>query len=290
MQHQAFEAIGTQWSILIDTEKDVSDVFVHLRREIDRLDSLLSRFIATSEVCRLAQQPAGEYDISQDLAHILQAGKKLEIITQGNFNLAIGTIMEAAGYDAQYQLSLAPEHIAEPLYPWSVQGNKVSVSGPTLFDVGSIGKGYIIDAVAQLLLEAGLSCFLIDAGGDMFGTQKAGGEPWQIALEWPGKPELALGTLALQQSGFAASDTHRRSWKNWHHLISAQTQKPLTHLSGCFSVAPSAFLADQTTSALSFLPQKDSYQFLTETFQAEYLVLLTSGNALASPHWQGKFF
>lgn len=36
-----------------------------------------------------------------------------------------------------------------------------------MIDVGAVGKGYLIDRVADVLADAGLRRFTVDAGGDL---------------------------------------------------------------------------------------------------------------------------
>lgn len=289
MRSRAFSAIGTEWEVRIDTTENVESFFDELQKSINTFDQQLSRFINTSEVCVLQTKGSGTFPVSETLAKLLQAGKKIENLTEGSFNLAIGEMLEKTGYDKNYDFASAPETLEPNISDWSIGENTVTLSGPTLFDVGSIGKGLLIDEVAHLIGKAGFNHFLVDAGGDIFATQKANGQSWKIALEWPGKPELALGTVMLLHQGFAASDTYKRRWKNWNHLVNAKTGQPLTHLLGCMALAPSAFVADQITSAISFFPQK-KYEVIREKLGGEYVALLADQTAHISPGWPGTFF
>jgi FAD:protein FMN transferase len=289
MRRRAFEAIGTTWEVRIDTTENVESLFEELQQYTNRFDKQLSRFIGPSEVSKLYQQGAGSFSVSPELVLLLHAGKKLEQLTEGNFNLAIGEMLEKTGYDKEYSFNKAPDVIEANTFPWSIKETTVTLSGPTLFDVGSIGKGFLIDSVSHQIAQAGFDHFLVDAGGDIFATQKANGQGWKIALEWPGKPELALGTIIIQNQGFAASDVYKRRWQNWNHLVSAKTGKPLRHLLGCMAVASSAFLADQITSAISFSPQKN-YTTIRESLGGEYVALLADQTAHVSPGWPGTFF
>lgn len=289
MRRCAFPAIGTEWEVRIDTKENVEPLFDALKKYITEFDTQLSRFIATSEVCLLHKKGAGVFSVSDHLALLLSTGKKIEKLTEGGFNLAIGEMLEKTGYNREYDFASAPTSLEPNIMPWSIEGNKVMLSGPTLFDVGSIGKGFLIDKVSELISQAGFDHFLVDAGGDIFATQKANGHGWKIALEWPGKPEMSLGTVELRNMGFAASDVYKRRWKNWNHLVSAKTGQPLTHLLGCSAVASSAFLADQITSAISFFPQK-KYEIIKQTLGGEYVALLADQTAHISPGWPGTFF
>jgi thiamine biosynthesis lipoprotein len=161
--------------------------------------------------------------------------------------------LEKLGYDQHYNFAHAPTDLpAWQLPHWNVHHRDLIIDGPVVFDIGGIGKGYWIDHISQLLLKADLPYHLVDGGGDMMGTTKRNGEGWRIALEWPGRPEMAIGLSELKNQAIAVSDTFKRRWKNWHHLISAQSQKPLQEIVGLMAIAPTAFAADQCTSGLAF--------------------------------------
>jgi thiamine biosynthesis lipoprotein len=289
MQSRAFEAIGTGWEVRIDTTQNVESLFDAIQAHIETFDQQLSRFINTSEVHELKRKGAGTFDVSLKLGTLLRAGKVVEELTDGGFNLAIGEMLEKTGYNKEYAFQDAPETIESNIGAWSIKNSSVTLSAPTLFDIGSIGKGLLIDEVAGLITKAGFQNFLVDAGGDIFATQKSNGQGWKIALEWPGKPELALGMVELRNQGFAASDVYKRRWKNWNHLVSAKTGQPLKHLLGCMSLAPSAFVADQITSAICFFPKK-KYEEVREKLGGEYVALLADQTAHISPGWPGTFF
>jgi thiamine biosynthesis lipoprotein len=153
--------------------------------------------------------------------------------------------------------------------------------------------------VAQFLKEHGYRYFLVEAGGDMYGTKKADGSAFQIALEWPGKPGIAFGTIELRDQGLAVSDSFRRRWpapvKNgqeeydWHHIIDPQTKTPIKKIIGCTATARTAFEADCMTSGL-FLSATSEYEKLQKEFNGEYVVFTEDEKVLVSPAWPGVFF
>lgn len=289
MKSVAFEGIGTAWHLTLDTPRSVEKVVESVQQHIEAFDQQLSRFKNSSEVWHIYQTGAGTHTVTQDLALLLHTAKKLEHWTNGHFNAAIGTALQESGYDSQYQFHLAPEKLEQPIPQWEIHGTVVTTNAPTLFDVGGIGKGLLIDRVSQLLKHNDIPHHLVDAGGDMYGTHKANGSAWQVAIEWPGKPDMALGTVALKNAGFAASDIFRRRWKHWNHLLSAQSQESIQEILGSIAIAPSAFLADQATSILSFhsgvLPPEAQSEV-----PAEYVVMQANQNLSVSTHWPGTFF
>ena len=58
---------------------------------------------------------------------------------------------------------------------------------PNLYlDLSSIAKGFGVDAVAQVLEDAGIPDYLVEIGGEIRSAGKSPtGEPWRIAIEQP---------------------------------------------------------------------------------------------------------
>ncbi len=288
-----FSGLGTAWSISIDAQDDRHLVPLQelILERTFQYEQQLSRFIASSEVSQFKNHRAGTYQVSPVLAELLQVSDQLRTETNGRFDPAMGGLLERAGYDAKYSLTPAPEAELQafkvPL--WSIDGNRVTVDGPVVFDIGGVGKGYWIDQVAQIIKENEFPYFLVEGGGDMVATTKADGSAWQVAIEWPGRADTAIGVVALANQGLAVSDTFKRRWKKWHHLVDGKTLSPMTQLVGCAVVAPSAFVADQMTSLLSFSDPTD-WSRLAKKYQSVYLVVSSDEKITKSQNWAGEIF
>lgn len=287
----SFEALGTGWHIDIDAENIPVTLESEMKQLTDQFGQQQSRFINTSEATSFRDKKAGIYTVSPTLATLLNASQQLRHLTNGGFDPAVATLLEEVGYDAEYRLSQAPNrHEVKWRRPeWSIHGDQLSIDGPVVFDIGGIGKGYWIDQLSEYLIAQGFPYHLVDGGGDMKATTKKDGSGWNIAIEWPGKPDTAIGQVELKNQGFAASDTFRRRWKQWHHLIHAQQLQPVEHLAGAVATAPTAFLADQCTSALFFSTEKN-YSYCAQQLHSEYLIIHPDDAVLMSRHWSGEFF
>ncbi len=289
MQQISFSAFGTEWMILIDHPVVAPSLAAEIRAATDAYEQRFSRFILTSEVNAFRQAPAGTYRVSPELAHFLQAAQKLKNLSQGRFDPAVGGLLELAGYDPAYSFQPDSRLHDFSLADWKIIGRQLTLSDPVVFDTGGIGKGYWIDQLSQLLEVNDYQWYLVDGGGDMYGTTKANGQPWQIALEWPGQPDTALGQVELDHQGLAVSDTFKRRWQNWHHFVDIEAKQSTTAVTWCAALAETAFVADQMTSLLALCPT-DQYAPAALQLQAEYAVLQESHQLLVSPSWSGKWF
>lgn len=290
MEEFSFPALGTAWSIVIDGAPLPQETRDKIFSLVFHFEQKFSRFLPESEANQFRNAKAGEYEVSFEFADILTIADKLRTLTDGVYDPGIGALLEHSGYDKEYRLTAEREKVAKYQLPkWQLTGTTLTLEKGIVFDIGGIGKGYCIDLVADFLKEQGYQYFLVEAGGDMYATKKADGSAFHIALEWPGKPDLAFGTVALQNMGLAVSDTSRRKWEDWHHIINPHTKKPVGSIIGCTALAKNAFLADCLTSGL-FLSLEENYPKLTEEFGGEFVVFKENDAVKISGRWPGEFF
>jgi thiamine biosynthesis lipoprotein len=201
-------------------------------------------------------------------------------------------LLEYTGYGPQQNNKkiTTDESVEEFILPkWSIAKNTLTLNGPAVFDFGGFGKGYCIDQVANILKRFGYKNFIIDAGGDIFATTKKEGAPWKVAIEYPGKPELALGTVLLKNQGIAVSDSFRRRWGKWNHLINPKEKETIERIIGGVAVADCALDADCMTSVL-FFSTDNNYHSASEIYKAKYLLVQNDGFTAVSPNWEGELF
>jgi thiamine biosynthesis lipoprotein len=131
--------------------------------------------------------------------------------TYGIFNCLLGDVLVARGYGTG---RAADASAARPVPTTDLSITKEAITLKNgSFDPGGFGKGYVIDELATLLKNAGVQHFLINGGGDIFGTSEPDGSPFTIHLEHPTEPDTYLGTTTLHHQGFAASSPFKRIWK-----------------------------------------------------------------------------
>lgn len=290
METFAFAALGTKWSLLVDHDALLAAHTKSLVEEVALFEERFSRFLPESEVNQFREAAAGTYTISGELALFLRRADRLRTLSNGVYDPAVGGLLERAGYDKNYRLTVDTQAVAGYQLPrWSLVGEELTLDGPVVFDLGGIGKGYCIDMVASILHRQGYEYFLVEGGGDMYGTSKRDGSPYKVALEWPGKSDTAFGVVLLHSQGIAVSDSAKRRWGGWHHIIDPKQKKAIEGVIGATALAPTAFAADCMTSGL-FLADSVRYGALVEEFEARFVVFREDGTVQVSPDWQGELF
>lgn len=287
MKDFVFPGLGTSWYITTDGEELEDNAKEAILKYVEVFENQFSRFLLASESNAFRSAGQGDYSVSEEFAYLLSIADRLRTLTGGVYDPGVGKLLERAGYDAKYKMK--PEsNVSEFLLPkWSLKDRTLTIDSPIVFDFGGFGKGYCIDKVANILKSFGYKHFLVDGGGDIFATTKKDEAPWKVAIEYPGKPEMALGTVGLKNQGVAVSDSFRRRWGKWHHLVNPQLKKAVENIVGGVAVANCALDADCMTSALFF---STNHHLASQTYKSEYLVFQSDGTSKVSPKWKGELF
>lgn len=285
---QSFKAIGTSWSIDFKYTEgifDASSVFDFIRARIELFEQNYSRFRKDSIVGRITESE-GVYQLPDDGKLLMLMYRKLYDMTDGKVTPLIGQTLVDIGYDTEY--SLTPKEIIQPTLLWDnvmkydEETNTLTTFVPLQLDFGALGKGYIVDIVSEMLLEAGVVDFTVDAGGDMYHR----GETIRVGLEHPENPEQVIGVAEIMNGAICGSSGNRRTWNKYHHILNPATQESPREIIALWVTAESTMLADGLTTALFFADPLE----LKKTLQFEYAIVRADGSALTSPHFPGSLF
>ena len=221
------------------------------------IEERFSRFLQSSELCRLNARTGEEVAVSPQMFQVLQLSLEFHRRSGGTFDPAILPNLRAAGYDRSFELILreseepvtAREPVNASIADVRLDRERLTAQAPAgvLLDLGGIGKGFAVDEAANALSPA--RDFLIDAGGDIYASGNGpGGSGWTVSVAHPfGGDEIAL--VDLRDQALATSTTVRRSWRRGarrlHHLIDPRTGEPAeTDVVSVSVLASSAVTAD----------------------------------------------
>ncbi|GMA62857.1 FAD:protein FMN transferase [Alicyclobacillus fastidiosus] len=239
MTSTAFRAMGTNVYMEIP-DADVSDcvqseILETAVDEMAKLESLLTRFIADSELNRLNNSAGRWTDIDPHLYKILQLAKDFFVKTRGLFNPCLGTIMNGLGYDVSFEHITTNKnnpifeipYVAQMHCPFNLRMNEnkcqAFLEPGHRIDLGGIAKGWIVQQVAAKMRSLGAKQFVCNAGGDLICSGCNGRRPWVIGITDPFDPKRNIILLDIRNLSIATSGTYKRTWNNQgkvvHHII-----------------------------------------------------------------------
>lgn len=286
-----FEAIGTRWQI--DTGDPLpGEVLAAVHARIATFDEDWSRFRTDSWVTRVARAGVGTYPLPPDAGPLLDAYDTAARCTDGAVSPLVGRALEALGYDPAYTLRPRTDAdgtwATEPAPSWSEvrrDAGTITLPAPALIDVGAAGKGYLVDLVAGVLAEHGITEHVVDAGGDL--RVRVPGPPLTVALEDPRDTTRAIGVVRLSEGALCGSATNRRAWgEGLHHVVDARTGTPVHDVLATWAVGPSALVADIAATAL-FFAEPD---LVSARFGIRYVVLRSDGSVRWTLGLDGEVF
>lgn len=290
-----FDAIGTPWEI--DTAEGLPlSVEARILAAIDDFDRDWSRFREDSTVSVVGRE-GGTIPVGDDGEAMMRLYSRLSAATNGAVNPLIGTTLEHLGYDPTYRLAPAPGALhSVPTWEGRFRGTTALLTLPsgTVLDVGAVGKGRLVDVVADILRRARIGAFTVNAGGDM---KHAGGRPLRVGLEHPFHPNRAVGVVELGDAALAASATNRRAWADGlHHVIDARNGHPVAGIVATWAVARTTMLADAASTAAFFLSPSRVMEVLDGVYAVvtmpAHAPLISAGldTAPATAIWQSELF
>lgn len=279
-----FEAIGTRWRIETDSSADEhsSALASRIHDRIRLFNSTYSRFRDDSLVAEMATR-SGAFTLPDDAILMWNLYRDLYRVTNGAFTPLIGSLLVDAGYDRDY--SLTPKELrTPPAWDAVIEGEAphITLKQPALFDFGSIGKGYLIDLVGEIIEDSGIQNYIINAGGDI----RHRGEPIRIGLENPSNFEEAIGIATVASASFCGSSGSRRKWAGFHHIMDPRTLASPNHVLATWVSAPTTIVADAIATCLFLVPADT----LKPHADFEYAILRPGNSIESSAGFQGEFF
>lgn len=210
-------------------------------QKILQFELRFSRFLPDSELMRLNRSDGQYFTASAEMMAILQTSKKLYQQTGGVFNPAILPALETAGYSDSFErlpdernLSATKVLVAPDFSQIKIDDKKREVFLPAgwRLDLGGIGKGYLLDQLADEMAQ-NWDNFWLSLGGDLVAQGKNElGQPWPVGFGREDGQTLKgeMFSVGPKREAVATSGkSKRRGWKNgrpWHHLIDPQTGRP----------------------------------------------------------------
>ncbi len=241
--------------------------------EIVRLERLMTTWDPASEVSRVNAAAGREaVGVSDETYDVIRESLHTSEISEGTFDITFETLHGLWKFDQD--LDPHPPSAAQVRERAKYLGYRHVRLDPAKHTVmldeshvriglGGIAKGYAVDHASKVLLDAGLSSFYVQAGGDLYahGT-KPDGAPWLAGIRDPRGPDGEyFATTEVTDHAFSTAGDYERAYivggKRYHHIIDPRTGYPATASRSVTIWAKTALLADEIDDAVFILgPEK----------------------------------
>jgi FAD:protein FMN transferase len=130
-----------------------------------------------------------------------------------------------------------------------------------VLDPSGIVKGWAIRNAAQMIRQAGVQDFYVDAGGDIqAGGRNSEGEPWRIGIRNPFNDQEIIKAVAPGERGIATSGTYARGDHIYNPL---EPDRKIDDIVSLTVIGPDVLEADRFATA-AFAMGSDGIYFIEE--------------------------
>tara|TARA_R110002072_G_scaffold90500_5_gene202431 strand:- start:1746 stop:2759 length:1014 start_codon:yes stop_codon:yes gene_type:complete len=274
---------GTTWHISYwsKEDKDSEALQKELDAELIRIDSVLSNYRDDSVISQVNNNhDATAINADAELIYLIEEARKVHSASQGCYDLTIQPLFALWGFSDKSLHIPSEAELSEVMYSIGMEKVQTHESfiqkqlGKVHIDVSSIGQGYSVARLAELLDKKGITNYLVEIGGELQTRgQKPQMQPWRIAIERP-LPEATgfqkVITIATQSpTAIMTSGTYRHyyddSGKRYSHILDARTGAPVTHSTVSVTVIhESPTIADAWSTALLCLGTQEGLKLAEE--------------------------
>ncbi|PIE64595.1 MAG: hypothetical protein CSA26_07595 [Desulfobacterales bacterium] len=289
-------AMGTYVSMTaIHPSKDqAEEAFGQAFNEIKRLSSILSRYHDDSAVSELNQTGMIAHPPTE-LQEVVSQSALFYRLTEGAFDISVKPLIDL--YQSCFENNRKPTESEITAVLPRINGEDIHVEADRIsfsregmaITLDGIAKGYIVDRSSEILIKAGISNHLINAGGDIRASGTAAkGRKWTVAIQDPAKKGAYPDIISLTDGSIATSGDYEIFYdheKIFHHIVNGKTGHSPHHSSSVSITAPTVTEADALATAVFVLGPDNGIRFIDSCAPYECLVIDRQGKKQTSGSW-----
>ena len=267
-------------------------------REINRLEGVLSRTIASSSVSRLNAE--GSVQPDEDTAALLAAALTYSGETGGAFDITIAPLVALWGITSDTPRVPAQEEI-DALLPLvgsehvHLDGGNAVLDAGCAIDLGGIAKGYASDKAAAILTGSDVTRACANLGGNVYVLSREGSEAWNVAIQDPQAQSDYVCILSLTDHFVVTSGGYQRYFTApdgtvYQHILDPETGYPAqSDLLSVSIILPrdgaalSGTRADAYSTALYVMGERGATAFWQARQDFDMVLVTADGRVVYTP-------
>jgi thiamine biosynthesis lipoprotein len=233
---------------------------------VEALEAQMTVYRDDSEVIRINRQAAQQpVQVEPRLFALFRQAERLCQETAGAYDITSGPLSEAWGFSrregrvpSDEEIEAARERVGMHYVSLDEASQTIAFQrGGVGVNLNSIGKGYALDRMAELLALNSVDDYLLHGGkssvlarGDQPGHF---GEGWTIGLRHPLRLSERLAVFRLRDQALSTSGSGTqffiRRGRRFGHILDPRTGRPAEGLYSATAIAPTAAEADALSTA-----------------------------------------
>jgi thiamine biosynthesis lipoprotein len=274
-----YYALGSKIIITIKfprSLKSKEEIFQIIWKKIDNFEKKFSRFLSDSELTKVNMHVGKKIKVSDEFQDLVQKSIKMAKETYNLFNPFILPALQKSGYIGSWPnvknnngLNFSDKKICS-INNIKINNNQILIPKYCALDFGGIGKGYLLDKIAKIILAKNIKDFWLSFGGDIIcsgnGKNQNG---WEIGISSAKDKKLQIDSIKNNGKliSIATSGIIKRkgikSGKSWHHIINPNSGLPVkSDILTATVVGKKAILVDVFAKVIVILGLKKAKKFI----------------------------
>ncbi|WP_245527646.1 FAD:protein FMN transferase [Chloroherpeton thalassium] len=155
--------------------------------------------------------------------------------------------------------------------------------------LGGIAKGYAAKKAGEVLENAGIENYILNAGGDLYFSGSKNGTLWTSGIKDPDGESAPVMTFEIRKKlGIATSGDYENFFmyqgEKYHHIIDLRTGFPAKGLKSVTVFSEDPTLADAYATAFFILGYKPALQIVKQLPGLAFVMIDTENQILKSPN------
>ena len=301
--------MGTFYNVVVYTHKKVvpQDLKQKIDVQLKMTNQQMSLYLKSSEISKFNRADKDKsIHISNDFYKVIIQAQKLYNITDGAWDGTVRPIYDLWNFDKTKKIiAIIPDQksintcLAKTGFQNIIIKKKAltkKISSLNL-DLGSIAKGYGVDAIVALLKGSEFKNFFVEIGGEVYvAGQKGIHKKWKVGISMPTDEynTRPYKVLKLSDKALATSGTYRNFFKinkkTYSHIINPKTGWPIDNNIVSVSVlADNCMLADGLATSLMVMGRQKGLKLIDTLDNVECMIVIKKANKKIEPFFSNGF-
>ena len=270
--------------------EELDAALVDVREVAIEFEMALSRTRANSEVTALNDAHGEPVRVGERTLDLIEKSLRYCRDSGGVFDVTMGSVTPLWDFHKgvvpeRAALDEALRHVGWDKIEVDREAGTVRLLDPRArIDLGGIAKGYIADALADVLVSHGCDCAFVNLGGNVLTVgARPDGNPWRIGVRDPKSPETLRAVLSVVGKSVVTSGLYERNFTKdgvfYHHILSPEDGMPVkTDVGGSTIVSDRSLDGDGYSTTLFALGVQGALEFVEARPGLEAVVIDTDDN------------
>jgi thiamine biosynthesis lipoprotein len=280
-----------------------------IEKRLAEINQSMSTYIKDSEISRFNDfnRVGAKFKISHDFFSVMKKAATVYSLSAGAWDGTVGPLVNLWGFGRKGRKDAIPPKTTIKALIADVGFGNIQLIEPgymlkkhaaVTLDLGSIAKGFAVDALASIVREDGFKDFLVEIGGEVYASGlRVDSTKWRIGINRPRKnatPNDVYKIVELQNKAFATSGDYRNFFEidgiRYSHVINPKTGWPVAN--GVVSVsllADDCTFADGLATAIMVMGHQTGLELINRLAGVEGLIIVENSDGRLVDYYSNGF-